>query len=356
MRPSAWLLLPFLLAGCDPVSGPRSISGPRKYELDAKTEIKNGIRAYAVTKYTYYAINGGRKSELWSFTQNDKYEHHWISPQGRVWVATGSLPGPGGMGGIWTRDARGNRLIGLRYDMVLPPQLQHGRRYAAGSLDGVQMNKVEARTLGKNNPSEQLRLPLTDGGEGHVTLVNTALGGFIAVARAYGKGERDLLSDALEKSETTSPTFSRPVPRSPLALWEIREENTGKTNRILQTWQEATYGESSEGQVKPVTAERAVDLSPAAAIRTPSSNVLWFGFSQIGEPDAARLTIMKYDGKVIKEIDLLKLGGFQNSAEAKAKLAYRDVRIQSGNTFLSIDDSQFYAGGGPEELELREDD
>src|SRR5436309_1072862 len=59
------------------------------YTLEARTAIKNGIRAYPETVYTYSRqFPGGLKTELWRITLQDKYAHHWIGENGKVWVLT----------------------------------------------------------------------------------------------------------------------------------------------------------------------------------------------------------------------------------------------------------------------------
>ncbi|RYG38979.1 hypothetical protein EON81_02080 [bacterium] len=354
MRPCAFLLLPFLLLGCEPATMVKAKSQAPKFELKAETEIKIGIRQYAVTKYTYYEINGSDRRELWSITQNENYLRHWISPSGRVWVATSSMPGPGGGGYMWTRDARAQRMIGLSYSTALQPDVKESTRHAAGSLDDVDLGRVEARVLGTTSFAEQLLLPLKEGGEGRITLVTTREGEQIGVARYVAKGEPDLLTQGLQTS-FDAPRFSRPAPRSPLALWEMRDEKTGGTLRILQTFQEATFGEPSEGRFKKIETERKGGLHGESVVRTPAGRILWFGLSQPGEPYAARLTVMRYDGKVLSDVDLLKLGGYSSPEEVREKMSIKDVRIRRGGSYLPIDDQENYSADSPEELQVKDE-
>ncbi len=351
MRPTAVLLALPLLWACDEEKAAMS-KAASNYELTAKTEIKQGIRPYAETRYVYSEKIGGKKRELWTINRGDNYLRHWISPSGRVWVVTQGMPGPGGAASIWTRDPSANGYGPWGFHSVLPPTKRNGRLYAGGSPGEIDLDRVSVRTLG-NGRSEQIRLPLVSGGESRITLVARESAGPAILARALKPGERDLLTEAVEASPHESLRLSRPVPRSPLVLWEYRDEKTGRERRILQSVEQPTYGDPNDGVLLPLKDEREVALAPASVTRTPAGRVLWFGFSKPGEPDAARLTITRYDGKVLKDVDLVKLGGYENSAEAREGLAIRDVRIRRGSRWLPIDESEAYASDAQEELEIK---
>ena len=95
-------------------SGGRPPAAPR-FRLDVKSEMKAGaIRAYAESVYTLYETRGnGKEVERWRVTQQDKYAEHWISPSGTVWVKTDMVPGPGGGGALWVRDAKTPLNVGV---------------------------------------------------------------------------------------------------------------------------------------------------------------------------------------------------------------------------------------------------
>ena len=356
MRSSPLLLALALLVGADVQDGAPPVGDARgaSYRLVAETEIKQGsIRQYAESTYAYSVAEGGRARELWTLTRHDHYLRHWISPSGRVWVMTSGMPGPGGAATLWTRDPSGNGYGPWGFHTFLPPTIRGTTRYAQQSASGIDLDRVTTWTGGRGDASEGLRMPLKAGGEARVTLVAQEGAAPILLARTLKEGERDLVAEGLAASPYQNLSFARPVARSPLALWQYREEKTGRTRRILQTLQQATYGAPIDGVLVRVTAERTVDLAPAAVVRTPAARVLWFGLSRPGEPEAARLTVMRYDGAVLKDVDLLKLGGYRSLADLKARLAFGDVRVQGDGGWVPIDPDDNRSPDAPELLEIR---
>ena len=338
------------------------IPSQASFELKATTEIKHdGIRAYAETRYVYSEVRDNVRRELWSLSRREKYLRHWISPTGRVWVFTAGMPGPGGASAIWTRDTSANGFGPWGFSNVLPPRVQAGERYARQSADDLDLDRVEAKDLGRSTRSEELRMPLKDGGESRITLVAQRDAMPVLLVRTLAKGERDLVTEALETDIHEELRLSRPVPRSPLILWEYRDPTSNRMRRILQSVGQSTYGESLAGVLLPVRSEREIDLEPSATIRTPAGRVIWFGFSQPGEPNAARMTIMSYDGSVIDDVDLLKLYGYRDAAEARRRLVYRDVLFRDGRSgdgedWEPIDENQNASSAVGEFLELRDDE
>ena len=94
-------------------------------------------------------------------------------------------------------------------------------------------------------------------------------------------------------------------------------------------------------------------LDASYVARSSAGRVLWFGFPSLGEPDAAELTVMRYDGKVLGRIDLLKATGFATSAEFKANVAYHDLGVPGEGGWVPLDTVQNYGGNMAERIEMR---
>lgn len=310
----------------------RMKADPAPFTLDAQTTIKNGIREYAETVYTFRS--GAR--ELWRITLNDRYAHHWISPEGQAWVLTSSMVGPGGGARLWVRDVQGNLLAGWQAPMsgILRPDREEQYSFGASSL--VQLNP--------GSGSNQLRLITKNGSTWRYTLAQTSLG-MLALSRSASAKDQDLLSDQLSKSYSP-PSVTFPLgPQAGLSIWSF---NTSQGTQSLEEVVQSS-GLPNERAPMRIVHERALAAVPAYVARTPAGHTLEFTFS-IGKREA-RLDVLGANGQLLKSIDLLALGHFATVDSARRDLRFRSVDQMRGENYgIAIEDADYTSYGSPEEL------
>lgn len=293
------------------------------YELTAKTAIKYGIRAYAETEYTFFETTKSGKRELWSVLSRDKYAHHWISPNGMVWVVTSGMPGPGGSAKLWARDLRGSlrgEWGGHRFQ-TRDPKTRTQREVALNA------DASASSAISLYGGNEQLRMLDKQGNELRLTIANTEVGSF-AVSRIFLKGEtkNDLLTELLNQP-MSAPHVEWVVPnRVPIAIWTFY--GAGPNQHLIQTYN--LGGSTGNHPDQMLVAERLSPRKPAFVEVSSTGKVLWFEFGALGEPARATLDIMTLNGLTTKSVDLLALGKFQSSDEAKRSIIYRDPLVNCG--------------------------
>lgn len=308
------------------------------YELVAKTEMKQGgIREYAETVYTLFEIRSNVRRERWRITQQDKYFKHWISPNGMVWVLTSSLPGPGGSGRLWARDANADvRGAWSGWEMSSSGDSKRGIRGITANLD---IDDKASKAIQLQGGSEQLRLVGKDGSEFRATIANTQDGDFV-VSRLFGKDEpkTDLLTELLDKP-SNPPMVEWPAPgKALIAVWTFFNEQPNQF--LIQTFKLGSSFNSRPSQV--LLSERASPRKPTYVDKTLTGKLLWFEFGQPWDRTVAKLDILTYNGALIKSIDLLKLGQFQSAEDAQKLIQYRDVLDEAGGGPLTLDSQQRY--------------
>jgi hypothetical protein len=311
------------------------------YELTANTEIKFGIREYAETTYTYSQTVNGTKRELWRILQRDKYAHHWISPNGIVWVLTEGMPGPGGAGRLWARDPNCDLKGGW-------PDYQTMRVSGVGSpYPSTDLDLSACQAISLHNGSEQLRLVRKDGSEFRATIAVSEQGDFL-LSRTFEKGQpkTDLFTELCDKPYN-APTVEWPAPgKAPIAIWTFFNENPNRY--LIQTFRLGSGLDPAARQ--SILAERPAPQKPAFVDKTLTGKILWWEFGGPGRPPLAKLDVLSYDGSPIQTVDLLKLGKFQSSDDAHLNIQYRDVLDNAGGGPMPTDSEQRYGPGPLESL------
>jgi hypothetical protein len=278
-----------------------------RFRLDAKSEMRAGaIRAYAESVYTLYETRGnGKEVERWRVTQQDKYAEHWISPSGTVWVKTDMVPGPGGGGGIWVRDASADIKghFGVRGDIDV-----------AGS-----------KALQLKGGAEQLRLKHPDGSETRITVAQTDQGE-VSVVRNVKKGVSDLLTEQLDQGYGPNEPVLRRFEGTPFVLWRF----SGQTGpRYLRQIVERQFSQRSLG----VRSETYVPCDPSAVARTPRGRIVWFEFASDSGPGKASLHVFNAKGELRKSWDLLAAGEFASDRDALRNIIVQDLMWSGGAGF-----------------------
>lgn len=347
-RTTVFLLAPLFLAGLNVTSFRQKPT----YELSVEAMPTSGFSEDpARTRYVLSRTDFRPPRELWSLTRTERYVRHWISPEGRVWVATQSSrnrfvrPEPPAFSAVWTRDASGEK--GGTWSNWSPSSV---RTAPPGPFE---LNRARIVPLRRQGFSEQFRIPRQDGGELRFTLVAREDGNPIMLSRDLASGEKDLLTETMEEGGYNDLRLTRPVSRSPIALWEGQAPNGGR-RRILQDVDDWSFL-GDPGRPLPIRNERLVALAPASVVRTPGGRVLWFGFSSVGEADAARLTITRLDGAPLADVDLVALGGYESSVEARTRLRFQNLKVDVGGTWEPIEGAGERGAGSLEKIELRDD-
>lgn len=302
---------------------------PPTYELTAATELKEGIRQYAETVYTLYQRTSSGKRQLWRILSRDNYAHHWISPNGMVWVVTKGMAGPGGAASLWARDAIGS-LRGSWGGHMMSRSAPNPKDRITVGLD-VDPSATKAVSL--HNGSEQLKFVDKRGNEFRTTIVHTDRDEF-TVSRIFARGESktDLLTDLLNKP-SSPPMVEWVAPnRAPIAVWTFFNENP---NRYLIQFYDQN-GVNTDSNQK-VSREYQSPRKPSYVDRTPTGKLVWVEFGELGGPALAKLDVLDYTGKLLTSMDLLKYGKFTSTAEAQRSIIYRDIQAHTGRGFMPLD-------------------
>lgn len=309
---------------------------PVSYELDARTELKVGIRQYAETTYTLYQRTASGKREIWRVLNRDKYAHHWISPNGMVWVVTEGMTGPGGGAIIWARDARGS-LKGQWSGNELSRGEPRYKNLVNVGLD-ADVSATQALTL--HNGSEQLRFIDKRGNEFRATLAVTERDE-ICVSRVFAAGEskKDLLTDLLSKPYSAPSVELSNSGHVSYGVWTFYSEMPKR--HLIQMYR--ADGNFSSTRNMSLVAEHQSASRPSYVDRTPTGKVIWFEFSEPGPSNKATLDIYSFNWKLIKSVDLMALGKYTTSMEAQKSIIYRDVLVNAGGGFEPIQPFKFYS-------------
>ena len=297
-------------------SGGRPPATPR-FRLDAKSEMKAGaIRAYAESVYTLYETRGnGKEVERWRVTQQDKYAEHWISPSGTVWVKTDMVPGPGGGGGIWVRDASADI---------------KGHFGVRGDID-----VAASKALQLKGGAEQLRLKHPDESETRITVAQTDQGE-VSVVRNVKKGGSDLLTAALDEGYGPSNPLLKRIEGTPFVVWRLY--GPGEPKYIRQV-----IDPHYSGRWLEVKSEESMAREATYIEKTKAGLSLWFEFTQHQYPGVAKVDVFDGRGNFVDSADLIKLGEFKTADEAQAAIAYRDLRWYLGGREVPLDTPNYYA-------------
>lgn len=308
------VLVPLSIAGCvsNGAASPGSPSGTR-YELDAKTEFKIGIREYAVTDYTYWQIDGAKKTKLWSAQYNQAYAYHWIAPSGRVWIITSALPGPGSGGaGLYVFDKKGD--------------LKGRWGYTAGGKTAVDLDPRSA-VVELRPGVEQVRIVRHSGVEQRVTQVCDSAGNqlysFSQELKAASTRPEGTLEEVL-----ADPTYDVPQLGQTLAAWTYRIFSATKKgdSKPSKSWRQ--YAQQI-GEQAPIhfrlTGEEPLER-PTLMVRTPGRYIMEFHL----EGEHPSIDILKQDGSAyLRKIDLVEAGKM-TPAEAISAWSTDKVRYQGG--------------------------
>lgn len=332
IRFSFAVLLPLSLSGCisNGSAAPGKSAGIR-YELDAKTEFKIGIREYAVTNYTYWQIDGTTRTKLWSAEYSQAYAYHWIAPSGRVWIITSALPGPGAGGaGLYVFDKKG--------------ELKGQWGYSAGGKTTVDIDPKSA-VVELRPGVEQVRIVRHSGVEQRVTQVCDSAGNQVYSFSQELKSASTRPEGTLEEV-LADPSYEVPELGQTLAAWTYRIFSATKKGdtKPSKTWRQFAqqFGEQPPIHFRLQGEERLE--RPTLMFRTPGRYIMEFHL----EGSHPSIAILKADGSAyLRKIDLVESGKF-TSAEAIAAWAADNVRYQGGGwqpLAKLIDSKEFQPAG-----------
>ena len=90
--------------------------GSFHYVLETSVATYQTIRVSCETTYRFFRIesDGGREL-VWESVAHEKYERHWITPDGRVWIKTAFVSGPQSGPRLYVRDTSGREEISHKF-------------------------------------------------------------------------------------------------------------------------------------------------------------------------------------------------------------------------------------------------
>lgn len=332
-----WLpIIPLAISGCISTGTAAPSKSSLGYELEAKTEFKIGIREYAVTDYTYWQVDGSKRTKLWTKQYQQAYAYHWISPAGRVWIITSGLPGPGAGGaGLYVADKAGDIKGTWGYSA--------GMKGSGNPYDTAKSTVVELRP-----GVEQLRLVHKDGRETRVTQVEDSAG-----VEQYSFSQN--LPSASTKPEGTlelvlaDTSYQIPELGETLADWSYRDFRAIKVGETKphKTWRQFYQQQRGRENRMSMLLTKEMPVSQSTfSTRSYAMRILNFHL----EGPRPTLEILKGDGSVIlKKIDLAAEGKM-TAAEAIATWDPDKVRYMGGG-WHPLKKMERRGAGGPDRLD-----
>ncbi len=265
------------------------------YELEVHTEIRSGIRPYAVSQYVYWKTDPwGVRSELWRLTRNELYGKHWVGKTGNLWVLTDSMPGPGGSGTLWVMDPRG-KLLGSwgSWDLFqgVPVPVPPKRIHPAADYDVTEaetkhlyrgpgfptglIKSTASLTTYKQGGAEELTLPTTTGATVTVDVLWRGYDGkpIAYVSDTLLRKQKPILADVIKDDRLFCPTIAPLAQDSPLMLWTAKSAAPGVHDRHWLS--NLGYGWQQSNWLRSAANEREVTHRPDATLVTPARNLLW---------------------------------------------------------------------------------
>jgi hypothetical protein len=347
MRAILALGLLLCLLGCEEVRS--SVSGTVRhspnFQLSAETEAKSGIRQWFETTYSLHEIrHDGSKRLRWSVVLPEKYRGHRISPTGNVWVWTESVPGPGGGGRIWIRDARANELASWLGSTAVDRERpdEPGQRAEEGSPS------FETYAWG----AEQLRFSFKNRLEVRYTLLQIPEVGTYAIRTQAQTGERQILEKALAERDYRLLRPQRLIERSP-TFYLMRAESLGSGKPELIWILRTQYPHGTASNSWDVLSEHETKEAPVNAQILPSGRIAWFEFGNAHNPTKAELKIFDRSLQPLETIDLVKAGRYESAYRAKNELDLNGLRVLQDGRWLPPQTARF-AYDSDDLLELRD--
>jgi hypothetical protein len=329
----------------------RQRPAPVQYDLQAETQIKEGIRPFAETLYKFQMLRAGEPQGLWTLKLMEKYGRHWISPSGYVWVLTENMPGPGGGSRIWVRDTVANT-VGEWATGFLPPTSQQSSDRSVRPLGPPRIEDIFApggTALELSTGYPQLRLPLQEGGELRLTAAHPE-GRRISLHRHLRPGARDLFTEMVSEPGVRFELHRPDDHRARIMVW-TREGGQG--NALLQV-----VSFLSGGPIPSVSVEREEELRrpPTHIEVTPGGRILLFDIGREWEPNHAKLRVLSPEGNTVNEFDLLAEGRYASAAEVRRSLRYRDARVATSAGVRPLRDAERQGAGEHEIVEFLDDE
>lgn len=316
------------------------------YRLETSTSIVHGFRATYQTIYTYYKEFRESKQELWRITLNEKYAGHWIGRNGRLWVLTdGPTKNLGirmSVSRVWIRDPDANELasVDVRNAMQLIPE-ELVLKFPDYELDREASGFSKQETF-----SSQFSLVFKHLGELHINeiFVSNERHRYIVTWNAEGEPE-----SRLEKIlfETPSPRSLHPL--AELQNWEVWQPASGSRASVL-----TIYGQKEflrHRNVDMVVQQQLLYQLPSYVTMTPANRVLWFSFPELNATEEASLFVFNSRGGLIGEVDMMRVGGFKSTRNAKRSLHYTNVQSLNHNNWETMAKVDRYFAG-PETIKI----
>jgi hypothetical protein len=283
------------------------------FELKTEVEKKWGIREYAETTYSYYEVtSSGSRILRWHRKEGGKYSRHWISPSGKLWIMTESMPGPGGGGRTTLRSVNGDFLGSWQ-------------TYAWGTYPltvrtkpAPTMTSAEAKVL-RPKVAEQLVVSMTDGSQVHLTAYwpkRLSRPILFDERLATPRSKTSLVERVLSNQTYAPPTIEVTPGWRPIYIWHAK--STSPTLPDL-TWLLAFDSVTNRPHSLDRGPELPLDHYPDSIRVTKKGYLIIFDFFD----SKARLTVLHFARKFNHSVDLMPLGGFKSAEEAKSSLSWR---------------------------------
>jgi hypothetical protein len=287
-------------------------------KFTAEVETLQGVRLYHESQYRLMQERARGPVELWAVRKLESYQHHWISPSRRVWVAAadarmrGTTPIT-----LWVRDSDGKELAsGFRYELH-------------NSKPILYWSKAQVKTF-KYQGAEQLVVPAENGSELRFLLYENLNTHEMHRLSYWAKpGQQTQMEMAFD-----DPAGSVVLLDQPGSPYRLLETYAGEQRYLLQIVK-GPYGENS---FQFITSESVLGGAPTYLGRLPTGQSLLYVKGQQGTPTELQL-LDEFTGELRGRVDLNAMTG-ETQPYPPNNLSYRDVRVLTGRQWVPLDGLQ----------------
>lgn len=280
------------------------------------------------TAYTLFRIlEDGSRKECWRLILPEKYLRHWISPEGRVWVVTGSAGANSRQPRVWVRDKEANTIAAWT-DFEIAHRSGVDIRTPAGQthISIADSDWISSRI------GEVMQIPFEGGGKSRLGIILLNNGQVVDFCRYAPSGSLGVLESVVFDSDGFI------LSRKPLLnsnkrymVWKASIRGEGR----IRNWIEVDSAAHRNRQV--VEQEIEIEHDPIRPSVLPGENVVWFEESQ----GATTIRFFTKDLALIGEVDFRKLP---------------EVRHVASNLRLDLDSFRILDSGiwmMPDHIEMR---
>lgn len=284
------------------------IPSPPGLNFTADVQTLQGTRRYTETYYQLKQDRNQGEAVLWSVRKLESYQHHWILPSRRVWVAAADARMRGtNPTTLWVRDEHGKELAsGFYYELH-------------GSKPLLYWSKAQFKTF-KYQGAEQLVVPAENGFELRFLLyenLNThEMHRLSYWAKPGQQTQMEMAFDDPAGSVTWLDQLGAP--------YRLLETFAGEQRYLLQIVK-GPYGENS---FQLITTESEIGGAPTYLGRLPTGQSLLYVKGQQGSATELQLRD-EFTGELRGRVDLKAMMG-EYQPYPPNDLSYRDIRVLTG--------------------------